>query len=140
MDVQRLHSVHVVILGGGFAGLAAARARARAPVSITLIDRSNHHLFKPLLYQVASGTLPAPDISVPLRKLLRGQKNVTVLMSEVRAIEPDARRVQFAGTELDYDYLVVATGTTHSYIGNDAWARHAPGLKTIGEALDIRKR
>jgi NADH dehydrogenase len=131
---------HVVILGAGFAGLAAARALNHAPVRITLVDRSNHHLFQPLLYQVAAAALAAPDVAAPIRKLLWKQRNATVLMSDVRRIDVEKRRVVLEGRALSYDYLIVATGMTHTYFGNDAWAKHAPGLKTIGEALDIRRR
>ncbi|MET0284544.1 MAG: NAD(P)/FAD-dependent oxidoreductase [Polyangiales bacterium] len=131
---------HVVIVGGGFAGVEAARALARSRVRITLIDRSNHHLFKPLLYQVASGALPAPDISVPLRKLFCKQKNVTVLMDEVQTLDVQGRRVHTRSGMLDYDYLLLAAGAGHSYFGKDAWAPHAPGLRTIGEALEVRRR
>jgi NADH dehydrogenase len=131
---------HVVILGAGFAGLAAARALIHAPVRITLVDRSNHHLFQPLLYQVAAAALAAPDVAAPIRKLLWKQRNATVLMSDVRRIDVEKRRVVLEGRALSYDYLIVATGMTHTYFGNDAWAKHAPGLKTIGEALDIRRR
>ncbi len=131
---------HVVILGGGFGGLAAARALEGVAVEVTLVDRSNHHLFKPLLYQVASGALPAPDISVPIRKLVGKQRNVTVLMAEVTGLDTERREVKLAHETLRYDYLVVATGTTHSYFGQDHWQQHAPGLKTIGEALEVRRR
>jgi NADH:ubiquinone reductase (H+-translocating) len=131
---------HVVILGGGFAGLAVAKRLASVNVRITLIDRSNHHLFQPLLYQVAAAALAAPDISAPIRKLLWQQRNVTVYMSTVQRIDVEKRRVLVEGGELPYDYLVVATGMTHAYFGYDRWAAHAPGLKTIGEALDIRRR
>jgi NADH dehydrogenase len=131
---------HVVILGGGFAGLAAAKALARADVRITLIDRTNHHLFQPLLYQVATAALAAPDISAPIRKLLWRQQNVTVWMSSIKRIDVERRRVLLEQTETSYDYLIVATGMTHAYFGYDSWAQHAPGLKTIGEALDARRR
>ena len=131
---------HVVILGGGFGGLWATRALRRAPVRITLVDRSNHHLFQPLLYQVATAGLSGPDIAAPLRHILRRQRNVTVLMDEVRGLDIDARRVSLAHDALDYDYLVVATGSTHAYFGHDDWARHAPGLKTMDDALAIRRR
>jgi NADH:ubiquinone reductase (H+-translocating) len=131
---------HVVILGGGFAGLAVAKGLRHANVSITLIDRSNHHLFQPLLYQVASAALAAPDISAPIRKLLWSQPNVTVWMAAVTRIDVEQKRILVEGNELAYDYLVVATGMTHAYFGYDRWAAHAPGLKTIGEALDIRRR
>lgn len=131
---------HVVILGGGFGGLWTTRALRRAPVRVTLVDRSNHHLFQPLLYQVATAGLSGPDVAAPLRHILRKQRNVTVLMDEVRGLDIDARRVSLAYDVLDYDYLVVATGSTHAYFGHDDWARHAPGLKTMDDALAIRRR
>ncbi|KFN49874.1 NAD(P)/FAD-dependent oxidoreductase [Arenimonas composti] len=131
---------HVLVLGGGFAGLWCTRALASAPVRITVVDRTNHHLFQPLLYQVATAGLSAPDIAAPLRHILRRQRNVTVRMDEVQRIDTGARRVQCAGGELAYDFLVVATGATHAYFGNDAWATHAPGLKTLDDALAIRRR
>ncbi len=131
---------HVLVLGGGFGGLWATRALASAPVRITLVDRTNHHLFQPLLYQVATAGLSAPDIAAPLRHILRRQANVTVRLDEALSIDLDARRVALAGGELEYDFLLVATGATHAYFGNDAWARHAPGLKTLEDALAIRSR
>ena len=130
----------VVILGGGFAGLAAVKTLRGADVRITLIDRSNHHLFQPLLYQVASAALAAPDVAAPIRSVLRRQTNVTVWMTDVHAIDVQQRRVRVDGAEIDYDYLIVATGMTHAYFGHDAWAEHAPGLKTVAEALEIRSR
>jgi NADH dehydrogenase len=136
----RREAPHVVILGGGFAGLAAARALRNADVRITLIDRSNHHLFQPLLYQVASAALAAPAISTPIRKILRDQRNAAVWMANVRQVDVAAKRVILDGASIEYDYLIVATGMTHAYFGHDAWAEHAPGLKTIGEALEIRGR
>jgi NADH dehydrogenase len=131
---------HVLVLGGGFGGLWATRALASAPVRITLVDRTNHHLFQPLLYQVATAGLSAPDIAAPLRHILRHQDNVTVRLDEALSIHLDARRVTLAQGSLDYDYLLVATGATHAYFGNDAWAEHAPGLKTLDDALAIRGR
>ena len=132
---------HVLVLGGGFGGLWATRALRTAPVRITLVDRSNHHLFQPLLYQVATAGLSAPDIAAPLRHILRRQRNVTVRMAEAGAIDLDARAVQLAdGERIAYDYLVVATGATHAYFGRDDWAAHAPGLKTLDDALAIRRR
>src|SRR5687768_3004827 len=132
----RKEEPHVVILGGGFAGLAAVRALARKPVRVTLIDRTNHHVFQPLLYQVATAALSAPDIASPIRRLVRGQKNATVLMAEAVRIDTDARRVVLADGVIAYDYLLLATGMTHAYFGHDEWAAHAPGLKTLGEALE----
>lgn len=131
---------HVVILGGGFGGLAAARALAHAPVRVTLVDEKNHHLFQPLLYQVATAALSAPDIAAPLRRLLARQKNATVLMSPVLRIDVRGRRVVLDHDELEYDYLLVATGMTNNYFGHDDWEAYAPGLKTLHEALDIRAR
>src|SRR6201988_5269393 len=112
---------HVVIVGGGFAGMAAARALRNAPVRVTLIDRCNHHLFQPLLYQVATAALAAPDISTPIRQLLRHQRNLTVFMGEVERIEVVKKRILLEGRYLDYDHLIVATGMTQSYFGNDRW-------------------
>ncbi len=137
---MRANAQHVVILGGGFGGLWATRALASAPVRVTLVDRTNHHLFQPLLYQVALAGLSAPDIAAPLRQILRRQRNVTVRMDEARAIDPEHRRVELAGGSLDYDWLVVATGARHAYFGHDEWAGDAPGLKTLGDALRIRRR
>ena len=131
---------HVVILGGGFGGLAAARGLAGAPVRITLVDRRNHHLFQPLLYQVATAGLSAPSIAAPLRQILRRQDNATVLLDEALDVDLAARRVRCAHQTLDYDVLVVATGATHAYFGHDEWARWAPGLKTLDDAFAIRRR
>lgn len=131
---------HVVILGGGFGGLAAARRLRRASVRVTLVDRSNHHLFQPLLYQVATAALSAPDIAAPLRRLLRGQRNARVLMAEVLDLDVTKRKVRLDRGELVYDHLVVATGMRNNYFGHDEWEQHAPGLKTLREALDIRAR
>jgi NADH:ubiquinone reductase (H+-translocating) len=137
-----MHAVpHVVVVGGGFGGLWAARALRDAPVRITLVDRGNHHLFQPLLYQVATAGLSAPNIAAPLRHILRRQKNVTVLLGEVDGIAPDAKQVRLAdGRTLDYDHLLLASGATHAYFGHDDWAAHAPGLKTLDDALEIRRR
>lgn len=131
---------HVVIVGGGFGGLWATRALADAPVRITLVDRHNHHLFQPLLYQVATAGLSAPDIAAPLRHILRKQANVEVRLAEVDAIDAGARRVQLSdGSALTFDYLVLASGATHAYFGHDDWAAHAPGLKTLDDALHLRR-
>lgn len=131
----------IVIVGGGFAGLWATRALAGAPVCITLVDRHNHHLFQPLLYQVATAGLSAPDIAAPLRHILHRQKNVEVRMATVTAIDADARHIALDdGTRLDFDCLLLASGATHAYFGNDQWAEHAPGLKTLDDALDLRRK
>ena len=133
--------VRVVVIGGGFAGLWATRALAKAPVQITLVDRGNHHLFQPLLYQVATAGLSAPDIAAPLRHILRRQENVEVRMAEVRGIDPDTHNVALDdGTTLPFDYLLLAAGATHAYFGNDRWAPYAPGLKTLEDALRLRRR
>ena len=131
----------VLIVGGGFAGLWATRALARVAVDITLVDRANHHLFQPLLYQVATAGLSAGDIAAPLRHILRDQRNVAVRMAEVIAIDTAARSVHCAdGAALAYDYLLVASGAAHAYFGHDEWAAHAPGLKTLDDALEMRRR
>jgi NADH dehydrogenase len=141
MNTKRAQLHKVVIIGGGFGGLWTTRGLASAPVSITLIDQSNHHLFQPLLYQVATAGLSAPDISAPLRHILRKQSNVEVRLGKVVGIDVSAKRVSTAGgAVLPYDTLVVATGATHAYFGNDAWSTHAPGLKTLNDALHIRQR
>ena len=136
-----MRTPHVVIIGGGFGGLYAARALRRAPVEITLVDRRNHHVFQPLLYQVATAALNPADIARPIRSILRKQRNASVVMAEVTGLDIPRRRVILAdGNDLFYDYLIVATGAAHSYFGNEQWAEHAPGLKTIEDALEIRRR
>lgn len=131
----------VLILGGGFGGLAAAKALKHAPFDVTLVDRTNHHLFQPLLYQVATAGLAAPSIAAPIRHILRAQRNVRVLMGEVVDIDLAQRSVRLAeGGTLGYEHLIVATGATHSYFGRDDWAAHAPGLKTLADAQGIRAR
>ncbi|GHG69442.1 NADH dehydrogenase [Comamonas sp. KCTC 72670] len=129
----------MVILGGGFAGLYAARHLYKAPVRVTLVDRQNHHLFQPLLYQVATATLSPSEIAAPLRALL-GRHQVGVVLAEVTGVDTAGKRVLLSDGELKYDYLVVATGATHSYFGNDQWAAFAPGLKSIEDAVEIRRR
>jgi NADH dehydrogenase len=131
----------VLILGAGFAGLNAAKGLAKLPVDITVVDRRNHHTFQPLLYQVALAVLSPADIATPIRGILRKYKNVEVLMDEAVGLDKEQRRVQMkSGAVMDYDYLVVATGSTHSYFGNDQWAEFAPGLKTVEDATEIRRR
>ncbi|MEL7141683.1 MAG: NAD(P)/FAD-dependent oxidoreductase [Cyanobacteria bacterium J06554_3] len=136
---KELH--HIVIVGGGFGGLYAAKALGNADVKVTLIDKRNFHLFQPLLYQVATGGLSAGDISSPLRAVLSKQKNVQVLMGEVTGIEHKAQKVTLKnGETVDYDSLIVATGSSHHYFGKDEWSNIAPGMKTIEDALEVRRR
>ncbi len=131
----------VVIVGAGFAGLNAAKGLAHLPVDVTVVDRRNHYTFQPLLYQVALAVLSPADIAEPIRSILRHQRNAEVLMDEVVAIDASARRVELAsGASLEYDYLVLATGATHSYFGHDQWEPFAPGLKSIEDAIEIRRR
>jgi len=134
------HRPKVVIIGGGFAGLEAAKALTRAPVDVVLVDRQNHHCFQPLLYQVATAALSPADVAWPIRSILSRQKNVRVLMAQVSAIDVAARKVQAGPLTIPYDYLVLATGVTHSYFGHDEWAQVAPGLKSIEDARLIRGR
>jgi NADH dehydrogenase len=129
----------VVIVGGGFGGLSAARALARAPVDIVLLDRRNHHCFQPLLYQVATAELSPADVAWPIRGILRGQANVRVLLAEVTRVDVETRVVHASGLALPFDFLVLATGAAHSYFGHDDWAAAAPGLKTIDDATSIRR-
>jgi NADH dehydrogenase len=133
-------SLRVVVIGAGFGGLEASRALARAPVSLTILDRQNHHLFQPLLYQVATAALSPGDIAWPVRTIFRRQANATVLMAEVTAVDTRARLVHADAKAIPYDVLVLATGATHSYFGKDEWAAVAPGLKTIEDATAIRRR
>jgi NADH dehydrogenase len=131
----------VVIVGGGFAGLNAAKALKRAEVDITIVDRRNFHLFQPLLYQVAMAALNPSDIAYPIRSVFRRQANVVrILLGEVRSVDVQGRRVVVGDEEVSYDYLVLATGATHSYFGHEEWERVAPGLKTVEDALTIRAR
>ena len=130
----------VVIIGAGFGGLAAARGLRNSAVEVVVIDRSNHHTFQPLLYQVATAGLSAPQIASPIRHILRSQKNARVLLGEAIAVDTAGKRVVLVDGEMEFDYLIVAAGLTHSYFGNSAWAEHAPGLKTLDDALEIRRR
>jgi NADH dehydrogenase len=141
IEAQEERRPRVLILGGGFAGLNAALRLAKLPVDITIVDRRNHHTFQPLLYQVALAVLSPADIATPIRTILRRYKNVEVLMDEAVGFNTKLRRVCMkSGVELDYDYLVLATGSTHSYFGHDEWAQYAPGLKTVEDATEIRRR
>ncbi len=130
----------VVIVGAGFGGLSAAKALASAPVDITLIDRRNYHLFQPLLYQVATAGLSPADIAWPIRRIVRSQRNTSVLLGEVTGVDAGARVVRMGDEVVPYDYLILATGARHAYFGNDAWEPFAPGLKKIEDATDIRRR
>ncbi|MEX0591394.1 MAG: NAD(P)/FAD-dependent oxidoreductase [Xanthobacteraceae bacterium] len=135
-----LRRPQVVIVGAGFGGLEAVNALAKSPVDVTVIDRHNHHCFQPLLYQVATAALAAPDIAWPIRSILRGQQNARVIMADVTGIDIDERRVHAGPLEIPYDYLVLASGATHSYFGHDEWAPFAPGLKSVDDALEVRRR
>jgi NADH:ubiquinone reductase (H+-translocating) len=130
----------VVIVGAGFGGIEAVKSLSRSTVEVTVIDRQNHHCFQPLLYQVATAALSPADVAWPIRHILRKQKNATVLMAEVRAVDTSKRLVQIDSMSIPYDYLVLATGATHSYFGHDEWAEVAPGLKRIEDATRIRRR
>jgi len=134
------HRPHVVVIGGGFGGLTAARNLGKARVNVTIVDRRNHHLFQPLLYQVATAALNPADIAYPIRAVLAPYPNIRVLLGAVTSIDVKARTVQLDDGVLHYDYLVVATGATHSYFGKDEWAKVAPGLKSVEDALEIRRR
>jgi NADH dehydrogenase len=131
---------HVVIVGAGFGGLTTAQSLKRAPVQITVVDRTNHHLFQPLLYQVAMAGLSPADIAAPIRSILRKQKNVTVLLDEVTDVDFNKQTVTLRDSELKYDYLVLATGGRTSYFGHDEWEKFAPGLKDLDDAVEIRRR
>ena len=138
IDSQAPH--HVVIVGGGFGGLYAAQSLGNAPVKVTLIDKRNFHLFQPLLYQVATGGLSPAEISSPLRSILNKNQNTTVLMGQVENIDPVEKKVFLNKGQLNYDTLIVATGVSHHYFGNEQWASTAPGLKTVEDALEMRRR
>jgi NADH:ubiquinone reductase (H+-translocating) len=133
-------SPHVVVVGSGFGGMAAAAGLGRAPVQVTIIDRSNHHLFQPLLYQVATAALSPADIAAPIRRVFRHQANVSVMLADATSIDVPGKRVILADGAVDYDVLILAAGVTHAYFGHDAWAEYAPGLKTLKDALAIRRR
>src|SRR5438034_8857330 len=132
---------HVVIIGAGFGGLEAAKKLACKDVRVTVIDRTNYHLFQPLLYQVATAALSPADIAAPIRGILSKCKNIEVILAEVRSVDVDARKVKMSdGAELDYDFLILATGARHSYFGHDEWEKLAPGLKSLEDAIEVRRR
>jgi len=140
MKVHQPELPRVVIIGGGFGGLETAKTLRNADVRVTLLDRQNHHLFQPLLYQVATAALSPADIAEPLRHILRKQQNSEVILTEARRVDTAAKKVITADGEVDYDYLVIAAGARHSYFGHDEWEKLAPGLKSLDDALEIRRR
>src|SRR5688500_11657828 len=140
MNIHHRNLPRVVIIGDGFGVLEAAKALRDVKVRVTLFDRQNHHLFQPLLYQVATAALSPADIAEPLRHVLKDQGNLEVLMSDVRAIDPEHKIVKTADAELEYDYLIIAAGARHSYFGKPEWEQYAPGLKSLDDALEIRRR
>src|SRR6266550_7662882 len=131
---------HVVIVSGGFGGLAAALALRKTPVRVTLIDRRNYHLFQPLLYQVATAGLSPADIASPIRAILANAPNINVMLGKMSGVDPKRREIFAEGRHIPFDYLILATGTRHAYFGHDEWAPFAPGLKTIDDATYIRRR
>ena len=133
-------SPHVVIVGAGFAGLRAAKGLRKAPVRVTVIDRTNHHLFQPLLYQVATGALSFADIAAPIRLILRDQHNAEVIQADVTEVDAPGKRVILADGEVPYDFLILSAGATHAYFGHDDWAKFAPGLKSLSDAMEVRRR
>ena len=137
---QHVNRPRVVVIGAGFAGINAAKALAKAPVDVTVVDRKNHHTFQPLLYQVALAVLSPAEIASPVRTVLRRARNIEVLLGEVIGFDLEKRLVRIDGLELSYDYLIVAAGATHAYFGHPEWEEFAPGLKTLEDALEIRRR
>jgi NADH dehydrogenase len=140
METAATSRPHVIIVGGGFGGLEAAKKLACEEVRVTLVDRTNYHLFQPLLYQVATAALSPADIASPLRAILSECKNMEVIMAEVAGLDTQRRKVQLSDGELDYDYLILATGARHSYFGHPEWEKLAPGLKSLEDAIEIRRR
>ena len=140
MKIHQRNLPRVVIIGGGFGGLEAAKALRKMEVRVTLLDRQNHHLFQPLLYQVATAALSPADIAEPLRHILRKQENAEVILGEAERIDVHRKKVITADGELDYDFLIVAAGARHSYFGHEKWEKFAPGLKSLDDALEIRRR
>src|SRR2546422_10423935 len=131
---------HVVIVGAGFGGLEAAKKLACENVHLTVVDRTNYHLFQPLLYQVATAALSPADIAAPVRAVLSKCSNVEVILAEVQSVDVDAKKVKTADLDIDYDYLILATGARHSYFGHNEWAKLVPGLKSLEDAVELRRR
>src|SRR6266545_1312546 len=140
MSVSSNQKPRVVIVGSGFGGLEAAKKLACKNVRLTVIDRTNYHLFQPLLYQVATAALSPADIAAPVRAILSKCRNVEVILAEVQSVNVDAKKVKTVDMEIDYDYLILATGARHSYFGHDAWEKLAPGLKSLEDAIELRRR
>src|SRR5688572_4756481 len=140
MKIHQRNLPRVIVIGGGFGGLEAAKALRKEKVRVTLLDRQNHHLFQPLLYQVATAALSPADIAEPLRAILRKQDNTEVILGVAQRIDVAAKKVITEDGEIPYDYLVVAAGARHSYFGRDEWEKFAPGLKSLDDALEIRRR
>src|SRR3954468_24166210 len=140
MELQDPPRPQVIIVGGGFGGLEAAKKLACEPVRVTVIDRTNYHLFQPLLYQVATAALSPADIAAPIRAILSKCRNMEVVLSEVRSVDVVAKKVITTDREFSYDYLILATGARHSYFGHDEWEKLAPGLKSLEDAVEIRRR
>src|SRR3979411_1772107 len=140
MEQPQEQRPHIVIVGAGFGGLEAAKKLGNEDVRVTVIDRTNYHLFQPLLYQVAAAELSPADIAAPIRAILSKCKNVEVILAEVQSIDVDAKKVRMIDGEMEYDFLILATGARHSYFGHPEWEKLAPGLKSLEDAVEIRRR
>src|ERR1700757_3076443 len=140
MGKELKHKPQVIIVGAGFGGLKAAKKLACENVQLTVVDRTNYHLFQPLLYQVATAALSPADIAAPVRAILSKCRNVDVILAEVQSVDVDAKKVKTVDLEIDYDYLILATGARHSYFGHNEWERLAPGLKSLEDAVELRRR
>src|SRR6266850_1994689 len=140
MEAAPEQTPRVVIIGAGFGGLEAAKKLSGKAVRVTVVDRTNYHLFQPLLYQVATAALSPADIAAPVRAVLSKSKNMEVILAEVQSIDVNAKKVKMVDGELDYDYLILATGARHSYFGHPEWERIAPGLKSLEDAVEVRRR
>src|SRR6202051_2951239 len=140
METPKPANPHVVIIGAGFGGLEAAKRLANKPVQVTVVDRTNYHLFQPLLYQVATAALSPADIAAPVRAILSKCKNVEVILAEVQSVDVEAKKVKMVDLEIDYDYMIVAPCARHSYFGHNEWEKLAPGLKSLEDAVELRRR